>query len=244
MERHAAAPAVLSPELCLSLWERTQTLHPLDSALLTLALTQPEPSTQFADWPFGHRNRALLELYARSFAPALEGWAACPTCGESMEMSLPIDALLASDSETDALPPTMEMDGRTYRLPSSRDLAALAGEGWGEGEGALQLAERCRLAGAPTDAASLALVGEGMAQADPLAELQIALACPACDASWTEPLDVWSFLQAALAARGRALLAEVHALARAYSWPEQVILALSPARREAYLQLILAEAGQ
>jgi hypothetical protein len=38
-------------------------------------------------------------------------------------------------------------------------------------------------------------------------------------------------------ARARALLAEVHSLARAYGWTEPEILALSPQRRAAYLEM-------
>jgi hypothetical protein len=41
-----------------------------------------------------------------------------------------------------------------------------------------------------------------------------------------------------VAARAQRLLMEVHLLARAYSWRESDILAMSPARRNAYLQQV------
>jgi hypothetical protein len=50
--------------------------------------------------------------------------------------------------------------------------------------------------------------------------------------------DAGSFFWSELGAWARRLLHEIHSLARAYGWSESEILTLSPARRQAYLELI------
>jgi hypothetical protein len=77
-----------------------------------------------------------------------------------------------------------------------------------------------------------------MAEADPGAWIELALGCPGCGEEWSAPFDIVSFLWAEVEARARELLEEVHALASAYGWGEGEVLALSPERREAYLELV------
>ena len=52
------------------------------------------------------------------------------------------------------------------------------------------------------------------------------------------PLDVAAFFWTELNAWAVRLLREIHALASAYGWREADILALSPKRRDLYLELI------
>jgi hypothetical protein len=68
--------------------------------------------------------------------------------------------------------------------------------------------------------------------------VQLSLTCPDCDARWDAPLDIASFLWSEVQAWALRTLADVHTLARAYGWAEADILALSPPRRQAYLELI------
>ncbi|HYH79042.1 MAG TPA: hypothetical protein VEX86_04575, partial [Longimicrobium sp.] len=131
-----------------------------------------------------------------------------------------------------------------FRLPDSRDLAAAAGCR-SAGEARRVLAARCVLeAEAPADAADdlpdevIAAMSERMAVAAPDAELSLALECPACGHAWDAVLDVAAFFWAELSARARRLLREIDLLARAYHWSETEILALTPARRRAYIELV------
>ena len=84
----------------------------------------------------------------------------------------------------------------------------------------------------------MAHVAEQMAARDPLAEIELALACPACGHQWQLVFDIASFLWLKIEMQARRLLREVHALARAYGWREADILALSPGRRQAYLEMV------
>ena len=73
---------------------------------------------------------------------------------------------------------------------------------------------------------------------DPAASVSFDLHCPACDAAWVAPLDPGAVLWRKVQAAAERLLQEIDLLARAYGWREPDILALSPLRRAAYLQLV------
>ncbi len=61
---------------------------------------------------------------------------------------------------------------------------------------------------------------------------------PGVRREWQALFDIAAYFWAELAAEAKRLLREVDALARAYGWREADILALSPRRRQAYLELI------
>jgi hypothetical protein len=77
-----------------------------------------------------------------------------------------------------------------------------------------------------------------MSELDPQGDVQIALNCTQCSHRWDAPLDIASFVWSEIHAWVVRLLNEVHALALAYGWRESDILAMSPWRRQAYLELI------
>lgn len=83
-------------------------------------------------------------------------------------------------------------------------------------------------------------IGEQMAAADPLAEILLHFDCPACSASFEEGLDLSSFLWAEIERQALRLLRDVHTLAAAYGWSELEILALTPVRRAAYIEMVQA----
>ena len=76
----------LSSAGVLELWEQGASLHPLDRGLLALSVADPSARAGVADWPLGHRNRALLELHASWFGPRIQGWTSCPSCGEKVTL--------------------------------------------------------------------------------------------------------------------------------------------------------------
>jgi hypothetical protein len=81
-------------------------------------------------------------------------------------------------------------------------------------------------------------MADTVAAADPQAEIELALTCPACGLLWRTPFDVVNFLWQEIDAWAASLLGEVHILASNYGWSERDILALSPLRRAYYLDLI------
>lgn len=80
-------------------------------------------------------------------------------------------------------------------------------------------------------------ISAAIAAADPLADLELDGVCPACRECWVAPFAIESFLWSELETWALSTLRDVHVLASAYGWSEPRILALSPARRAAYLEL-------
>jgi hypothetical protein len=224
----------------LHLWDQGSSMHPLDRALLALDRALPDAQRgTLADWPLGRRNRALVELRCACFGSRLQAWTACTRCAEEMEFELDGEALAQSANDAD-YGGAVVVNGQTFRVPTSRDVALAARESDPE-LAARRLAENCRIAGgdpAVCPVTDLEEVGRQMSLADPMAEIMIALACPACGSDNSSHLDIAGFLWTEIEARAKRLLLEIHALASAYGWTEETVLSLSDQRRAAYLQLV------
>lgn len=227
----------LSNTELVSVWERGQSLHPVDRALLVLGAALPEvPYPALADWPIGRRNRALAEWLCMSLGPRLPGWVTCEQCGEKLELEVDPRALLeAEPTDPDV---RVEFAGHAFRLPTSRDLALVARED-GSHDDVTRLLEACRLDHHAVPALSdeeIDELGEQLALADPLAETRLTLSCAECGAQWEETLDLTWFAWAEVESRAKRLLLEVHLLASAYGWSEADVFAVSEPRRAFYLE--------
>jgi hypothetical protein len=77
-----------------------------------------------------------------------------------------------------------------------------------------------------------------MARADPLADIQFMLACPFCGRKWQAVFDIVSVLWSEIDTWAHRTLRDVHTLALSYGWSESDILALSPSRRQIYLDMV------
>ena len=226
---------------CLNLWESGTGLHPLDQGLLALSAALPDmPQETLADWPLGRLNRALAQLRCSSFGPRLHGWTVCVRCGEKLEVEFD-GQLLAGEvtNQGQCAEEPIVVNGRSFRLLTARDLAKAAQE-TDVRLAVILLVENCLLEPGESPVwsdADLEQIGQRLAMADPLAETQLALRCPACENEWEETLDIVFFLWCEIEARARRLLFEIHTLASAYGWAEADILSLSEHRRALYLEI-------
>jgi len=235
----------LSPADCLALWESGHALHPLDQGLLAIQTAFPEArSVSLADWPLGRRNRALAELRCDTFGRWITGWAACEQCGEKLEFSADGDALRASDAAESNT--AINVGDKAFRLPTSRDLAAIVDE-TDPTVAALRLMARCAVSASRESEAStqwteseIDAISEHMSEADPLADVLLHFDCPSCGHSFEQTLDLASFLWTEIEGRAKRLMLDVHALALAYGWSETQILRLPDARRNFYLEMVRA----
>ena len=224
----------------LQTWDHGVLRHPIDRALLLAGLARPELAPELLpELPLGPLNLALLGLRTAWFGRAIRGYVDCPTCGERLELALDAGALVPPEPRT--VDGQLELAGHRFRLPTSRDLAAVAQEQDVE-RAALQLMERCCVE-RPSDMAAVctALLPEveaGLEALDPAAEISLSLACEACGQSWAAPCDIGSLLWDEIDAQARILIRDIDTLARAYGWTEPDILALSPQRRAAYLGMV------
>lgn len=224
----------------LALWEHGLRRHPVDRALLLGAWARPELApASLAGLPLGALNAALLRLREACFGPSIEAFVDCARCGGRLGLALEVADLLAGAAESDARA-DLELAGLRFRVPCSRDLAKIAEAPNVEGARE-RLLDLCRLEQqAPRQAELATLLAEveaGLAALDPAADITLAFACESCGHRWTAAFDIGALLWEEIEARARAILTEIHGLARAYGWTEPEILALSPQRRAAYLEL-------
>lgn len=159
-----------------------------------------------------------------------------------MEFELDAADLVGKAVADTACSSAITVKGHSFRIPTSRDLAQVAQEHDPQAA-AICLIERCRNDGGEPplwSEADLDEIGEALAQADPLAETQISLLCPACNSEWVEAVDLATFVWSEIDARAKRLVWEIHALASAYGWTETEILSLTEARRNLYLGMVQA----
>ena len=239
----------LTANTLLGAWERTLSQSPTQRALTLLGVVCDEMSPeQLAALAIGQRDARLLSLRESAFGPQMTGLVKCPACSQDLEINFTVTDLRVA-------PPTnqsrqfvltnvdLEVE---FRLPNSADVAAITRDA-DHSANKRRLIEHC-LSGVRRNgetvtpdrlpAELLAAVSERMAEADPQADAQLSVTCPTCTHPWRASLDIASYLWTEVNAWARRLLGEVHALASAYGWSEADILALSPWRRQAYLELI------
>lgn len=116
----------LSASDVLGLWENGRGRHAVDRALLLLRAAQPSQTyDQLANWPVGQRDSAILKLRMATFGAVLGAYLDCPACGTCLEFTFDGRAFQVV---TEAVESTLEVGDWRFRLPTSRDLAQIAGE--------------------------------------------------------------------------------------------------------------------
>ncbi len=223
--------------------------QPLPQRVLQLlAAACPEASgDELLALTVGQRDARLLQLYERLFGPTLTVVAPCAACGEPLESCFPVaDMPLGEDPAVDPLH-ALRTDGYavSFRLPASADLVALADESAADARSVLLArclieardAEGQRVAAESLPRHVVAAVAAHMSAADPQADVQLDFTCPACEHRWQAAFDIACFLWNEIHAWARRTLRDVHVLARAYGWREADVLALSPTRRQIYVEL-------
>jgi len=255
-----------SSDTLLRVWEENQHAHPTVRALNVLACAWPEGSRgAWSTASIGQRDGSLLILLERLFGGSVRTTASCPKCGVRLESDFDVQDIRSDAAVLPAPDETLHAQHRgydvAYRLPTSDDVLQVIAEAAAprcgktdrgarpdrDFDSASRLLARCvsrvRRDDDELDAASLpddviAAVAADMARNDPDADVRIALECPACSTTWETRFDIVSYFWGELDDWAQRLLADVHTLARAYGWSERAILALSPARRGIYLDMV------
>jgi hypothetical protein len=247
----------------LNTWERGLAQHPVRRALLLLEAACPEQSAaELGRLSLAERDARLLELRQMIFGPQMDSLAACPACGARLEASLSTQDLLSARPNPEPADYAISAAGYRahFRLPNSLDLLATL-PGGDPAAMRSMLLERClvsveKMAESPEAAANketlpavwpeavppavLEAVADSLETLGDRADLQLSFTCAACGHTWEASLDLPRFFWSEISAWARRLLVEVHTLAAAYGWREADILALTPGRRQLYLELIHA----
>jgi hypothetical protein len=232
----------------LDVWEAGSAQALPRRALALLGAACPEISADaLASLSIGQRDAGLLTLRERLWGPRMTAVTACPRCREALEFGLDTREMLSNSprSQPDEIPVNLSEFSLTLRLPTSRDLLDTAGES--DLETCRDLIFRRCLVSAhqgdtevdcddlPADVVAAAI--RSMAEADPLADIRLQAACPSCKHRWQAVFDIVTFLWTELEIWAWRILSDVHTLASAYGWRECDVLALSPTRRQFYLDM-------
>ncbi len=240
--------ALSVPEL-LGVWESGLAQGPVARALNLLAAAFPgTPRDTLANWSIGQRDSSLLTLREWTFGPRIASVAVCPQCGQRVELAFDVSAVRADTVAEPVAEVALSVAGYELQVrpPNSADAAAIAAEPGAEQRRRL-LFERCLIAirhdgqaGVPSElpAETIDAVSERLAEADPQADIRLNVSCPSCGKAWQAVFDIVDFFWTEIEAWALRILRDVHVLASAYGWREKDILALSPARRQFYLEMV------
>jgi uncharacterized protein (UPF0212 family) len=230
----------------LYVWEQGLA-WPLPRRMLALlAAALPEANlNELAELPIGQRDAHLLHLRERLFGPDFTAVAQCPSCSEQVESTFRVDDIRLVDKLIPEGPHSAEVNGynASFRLPTTHDLLALTDANTAHD----MLLARCIIEVRNANGETVAIeqlpdevvtaISAQMAAVDPQADIELSLTCPACEHRWPAVFDIASFLYKELNTWALRTLRDVHGLARSYGWREADILALSPTRRQFYLEL-------
>jgi uncharacterized protein (UPF0212 family) len=238
----------LSAQELLDVWENGLDQRPIQKALTLLIAAYPETSPEsLARLSIGQRDSLLLDLRERIFGQQLIGISICQSCGEKVELAFSTNEIRVAN-EVEALEEsTISSDGYEvhFRLPNSYDLVDLdaTDELLKSRDKLLERAILSANFGAekkPFEDLPESVKDEVVRQMevlDPQADIQMAISCPSCGNQWEAVLDIVSFFWSEINAWACRILREVHTLALAYGWQESEILAMSPIRRQIYLEM-------
>ena len=192
----------------------------------------------------------------------------CPNvgCGESMEVPVGRDALLALQREThpeDTVSITLEGETILLRKPLGSDQKQWLGSSFsseieaaramistlrtGKGEqedlgeqmrSLRQSSERAMTEEPDLSSEWIGAINEAMEEADPLVNFVLSVTCPSCADESSHVVDLEALAISRLREKQHQLLRTVHALASRYHWTEQEIFSLPLWRRSHYLSLI------
>jgi hypothetical protein len=239
----------LSASELLTVWEQGQAQSWVQRGLSLLAFAHPDRSwEQLAHLSIGDRDRSLLHLRESLFGTQMASVVTCPVCRDRLELNFSTTDIVLPPAivTSDPITVTIEEYEVKFRLPTSFDLVNLTNQADVE---VMQrrLLERCLVQIQYHDdtvtvealsAAMMTAIAAAMAQADPQADVELALSCPACQHDWQASFDIVSFLWQELHRWAQGLLRDIHVMASAYGWSEAEILAMSGQRRSLYLEMI------
>lgn len=235
------AVAALTETGLLATWESALGQGPVGRALVLASAGGAEPAC-VADLSIGRRAEFVLALREGCFGTVLPCAVTCPACAEELELELTIDDVRATPPRHDARITVDDLDIE-FRLLTSRDLLAVPPAA---PDARRRLLDRCVLTarrggqqvnvGELPDQA-LGALAAALSTLDPQADVLLSLDCAACGQEWRSPFDITAYLWTEIEAYAHRLLRDVHALASVYGWSEDEVLAVSPARRQCYLEM-------
>ena len=233
----------------LRIWEEGRDCLPYRRALLLLsAASADETADDILSLSIGSRDARLLTLRELTFGPELKCLADCPSCSEKLEFNITAAKIRPPDPEPAKPYLHLELDEYAvdFRLPNTQDLIAVDGVADVQQIQA-KLVERCvdsvlfkdeKAAFNRLPPEVIQAIGAQIQSADPQADIQLTLSCQVCNHRWQAIFDIVSYFWSEIHVWAVRMIRDVHLLASAYGWREADILAMSPLRRNLYLEMI------
>jgi hypothetical protein len=203
-----------------------------------------------ADLSIGERDARLLQLREWMFGSRLMNKMNCPLCTEPVEWVTELGDIRLQVPQTGTAPKIFELAVDDlhirYRLPNSHDLASAAADPSYRSD-PRKLLSACILAVnseqkdlSPQDLPEKVWeeLEEQMEKQDPQADIRMVLHCPACAHRWEAHFDIAGYLWTEIDNWARRVMHEVYLLARSFGWSEHDILAMSPRRRQLYIEML------
>ncbi len=217
-----------------------------ERALAILACACSLSREAILDLPLGRREHLLWGLRRDTFGNDLQAVVDCPHCGERNQIGCQVDAILGAPAPETPTAFHRFQHGDwdlSYRPPTTRDLLAAKSDPSHLVRSLLIDARNEHTPWKPeadVPAVLLDALDHALAEHNPLVDIQFSVACASCQQLWNEPFSIADFLWEEIAAEARRILRDIHQIALAYGWDESTILALSPERRRAYMEMIEA----
>lgn len=225
----------------LNIWEYGYNASSLQRGLLMLQAAYPAAERDvLVRMSIGSRDAALLTLRRLTYGEQLVGFVTCESCAEQIEFDLRISDLLQQPVLTmpeASTVQTAQVQGSeiAFHAPSTLDL--LVSQQAEDTQ--LALLQRC-IRDAPDDIslddlwdALTALLDE----VDPQANISFEGVCVYCGTAFYRLFDIVQYLWREVEQSARRAFRDIHALATAYGWSQEEILALSAWRRQLYLSM-------
>jgi len=242
----------LSGHDILRLWEIGRYQQPMERAITLISVACQEMGRdELLALTIGELDTYLLDIYEQCFGSKLKAYADCPKCREHLEFTIATNDIRTRRKVRGIRDEySLEIKERgvalRFRLPNCSDLISV--KGCKEPEDARNfILKRCILEATcngkkqsteELTEETINRLSAYMTECEPEAEVLINLRCPACTHSWQLIFDISTFFWKELSAKAKRLLQEVHLIASAYRWSERDILAMSPARRQLYLEMV------
>lgn len=242
----------LSTAELFAAWEQGLDQNLITRNLLILAKACEGASlNDLARLSIGERDARLLQLRQTVFGHKMHQTAACPACHEKTEWETYTSQLSVQQFDQSFTAKTYTTHHQdyhiTYRLANSLDLLSIIQKKLPPEEAQNTILTGCLLEVKKMEpevnvdnipVSVLQAVEEEMSLQDPQADIQFDLTCPACSNQWQANFDILNFFWAEVNNWAQRLMQEIYYLARFFNWSENEILALSPRRRQLYLQMI------
>jgi hypothetical protein len=236
--------AAIDADTLLTVWERALELP---DSMRADALLQAAFNTEDTGQSLGARNVQLATLHEQLFGRDVDLRSHCADCGTTVEFRVDCQSL-AITTGAPAATHLLHADGYvvSFRLPCRVDVTLASQHHALDEDFAASLLRSCVIScvrdgvlilARDISAGILDAVSRQIEVLDPAACISFALDCPQCGLRWNAPLDLDQVVWQKLEIAAQTLLLDVDALARTYGWNERDVIALSPTRRAAYVQM-------